>query len=47
VTREFQAFSPTNPKGSYMIQGAAANFVCSKGWRFHSRDLGGLIFVKD
>jgi hypothetical protein len=33
-------------EGKFFIQGAVINFVVDHGWRFHSRDFGGLVFTR-
>ena len=44
---EYEKFSPSNLEGKFYINGAIANFICSKGWHYHSTELGGiLVFVK-
>ena len=35
------------PDGKFFTHGALINFVADRGWKFHSRDFGGIIFTKD
>jgi len=44
---DYEKYCPSNLEGKFYVSGAIANFICSKGWRFQSMELGGyLVFIK-
>jgi hypothetical protein len=44
---EWQQYGVMSTDKRHFVQGTIVNYICSRGWKFHSINWGSLVFVRD